>query len=57
LLVAKEDDLVLEKSFSNLLFGKILRKVDPEYLGPKRSRDSPDFYGSTLMFWLLMIEP
>jgi hypothetical protein len=48
---------MLEKRLSNLSFRKILRKVDPEDFGAERSRDSPDFYGSTLMFWLLMIEP
>jgi hypothetical protein len=57
LLVAEEDDLVLEKGLANFPFGEILRKVDAENLGAEGSRDPPDLYCSTLMFWLLMIEP
>ena len=43
LLVAEEDDLVLEKGLSNFLFGKILRQVDAEDLGAERARDASDF--------------
>jgi hypothetical protein len=57
LLVAEEDDLVLEKCLSNFLFREILREIDAEDLGAEGSRDASDFYCSTLMFWLLMIEP
>jgi hypothetical protein len=62
LLVAEEDDLVLEKCFPNFTYWKFSRQVDAENLGAERSRQSPDFeavgpYCSTLMFWLLMMEP
>ncbi|HEV3011389.1 MAG TPA: hypothetical protein VGX52_20405, partial [Burkholderiales bacterium] len=57
LLVAEKDNLMLEKCLSNLFFRKIPREIDAEDLGAEGSRKSPDFYCSTLMFWLLMIEP
>jgi hypothetical protein len=56
-LVAEEDDLVVEKCLSNFPLGEVSRKVDAENLGAERARDAADLYGSTLMFWFLMIEP
>ena len=48
---------MLEERASNFLFRKTFRKIDPEDLGAQGSRDPPNLYCSTLMFWLLMIEP
>jgi hypothetical protein len=56
-LPAEEDDLVLEKRLSDFPGREILRKIDAEDLGAEGSGDLADFYCSTLMFWLLMIEP
>ncbi len=57
LLVAEEDHAVLEKRGPNVLGGDVFREINPEDLGAERASDSPYFYCSTLMFWLLMIEP
>jgi hypothetical protein len=56
LLVAEEDDLVLEKGGANLARRDLAREVDAEDLGAERAGDFPNLYCSTLMFWLLMIE-
>jgi hypothetical protein len=48
---------MLEEGAANILGGNVSRKIDPADLGAQRARDSSDFYCSTLMFWLLMIEP
>jgi hypothetical protein len=48
---------VLEERRSNFLFRKISRKIDAEDFGAERTGESADFYCSTLMFWLLMMEP
>jgi hypothetical protein len=57
LLLAEENDLVLEERLPYLLDGRVLRQVDAEQLGAERARDAPDFYCSTLMLASLMIEP
>jgi hypothetical protein len=57
LLLAEKNDLVLEKRLADFRSGEILRKIDAEDLGAERPRDAAYFYCSTLMFWLLMIEP
>jgi hypothetical protein len=56
-LIAEENDLVLEKCFPYFLLGYIPREIDAEELRAERTGNSLDFYCSTLMFWLLMIEP
>jgi hypothetical protein len=57
LLVAEKDDLMLEERPPNFRLGKVLRELDAENLGAECPRESANFYCSTLMFWLLMIEP
>src|SRR5688572_5091464 len=61
LLVAEEDDPVLQKRAANLPHRELAREVDAEDLGAERSGNTPDLqavqpYCSTLMFWLLMME-
>jgi hypothetical protein len=57
LLVAEEDDLVLEEGPANFLGRNLLREIDPQDLGAQRARESSDFYCSTLMFASRMILP
>ena len=57
LLVAEKDDLVLEEGLANLPGRNFSRQIDAEDLGAEGSGDPSDLYCSTLMFWLLMIEP
>jgi hypothetical protein len=59
LLVAEENDLVLQERLSNLRCREIPRKVDAEDLGAERSGDAPDLqaYCSTLMFASRMMMP
>jgi hypothetical protein len=55
LLVAEEDDLVLEKCAPDFGRGDFAREIDAGNLGAERSRDPFDSYCSTLMFCALMI--
>jgi hypothetical protein len=59
-LVAEEDNLIFQEClayFTNGARAQVLVQLNPEDLGAERARDAADLYGSTLMFWFLMIEP
>ena len=55
LLLAEEDDLVLEEGRSDLFSRKASREIHPEDLGTQRTGELADLYCSTLMFCALMI--
>jgi hypothetical protein len=57
LLVAKENDAVLEECAANGVDRRVLRQIDPVDLGADGAGDADDLYCSTLMFCALMICP
>ena len=57
LLVPEKDDLMLEQGLANVPGRNLARQIDAEKLGAEGSGNPSYLYCSTLMFWLLMIEP